>query len=440
MLYFLRRISLTQWILIAMVIGIAVGWVFPRPATIDPHAWIPDPTAIYDMSAKVFIRMIQSLIAPLLFATLVIGIAGHGDDMKRVGRLALKSIIYFEIATTLALFIGLAAVNITQPGIGIGNQQPTAEEVAKVKELSQKQQDVKSMLDHVIPKSIFMAAAENAVLQIVFWAILFAVALTQIRKDQRELMLHGLEALAEVMFKFVNIIMKYAPIGVAAALAYTVGTSGIKVLINLAYLILTLYAALVVFMLFVLLPIAWLARVPLRKFGKAVAEPAMIAFSTTSSEAALPKAMLAMEALGVPKRIVAFVMPTGYSFNLDGTTLYLAVASIFCLQASGVPTTWGQQIGLMLALMLTSKGVAAMPRASLVILSGTLASFGYPIEMVGLILGVDALMDMARTTVNLVGNCLASVVMARWEGEFDDNATGVLEPKATETLSGASAH
>lgn len=423
MFTFLRQRSLTQWILFAMVVGTFIGWLFPRPLHPDPKDLIPDPTVIYDLLSSLFIRMIQSLIAPLIFATLVTGIAGHGDDIKRVGRLALKSLIYFEIVTTLALFIGLAAVNITKPGVGI-HPPNTAE---KAKELAKNQNTVASMMEHIVPKSIIKAAADNEVLQIVFWAIIFAVALTQIKKQHRDNMLSGLDALAEVMFKFVGVVMKFAPIGVGAAIASTVGKGGLEVLQNLAMLILTLYIALVVFMLVVLLPIAWLARVPLKKFSKAVAEPALIAFSTTSSEAALPKAMQAMQALGVPKRIVAFVMPTGYSFNLDGTTLYLAVASIFCLQASNIDISWGKQIWLMVALMLTSKGVAAVPRASLVILSGTLLSFDYPIEAVSLILGVDALMDMARTTVNLIGNCLATVVMARWEREFDDNATGIID-------------
>ncbi len=238
-------------------------------------------------------------------------------------------------------------------------------------------------------------------------------------------MIDSLDALAEVMFKFTGLVMKYAPIGIGAAIAVTVGHSGLGILKNLAVLILTLYGALVVFMLVVLLPVALIARVPLRKFGRAVKEPALIAFSTTSSEAALPKAMLAMQSIGVPKRIVAFVMPTGYSFNLDGTTLYLAVASVFAAQAAGVEMNLGQQLVMMLTLMLTSKGVAAVPRASLVILAGTLASFDLPLEAVAVILGVDELMDMARTTVNLIGNCLATCVMARWEGEFDDNATGI---------------
>ena len=258
------------------------------------------------------------------------------------------------------------------------------------------------------------------------------MALTQVRGKSKEVMIDGLEALAQVMFKFTGIVMKYAPIGIGAAIAVTVGHSGLGILKNLAILILTLYIALVVFMLIVLLPVALLAKVPLKKFGKAIKEPALIAFSTTSSEAALPKAMLAMQAIGVPKRIVAFVMPTGYSFNLDGTTLYLAVASIFAAQAAGVHMTWDQQIVMMLTLMLTSKGVAGVPRASLVILAGTLVSFDLPLAAIAVILGVDELMDMARTTVNLIGNCLATCVMARWEGEFDDNATGELpiEPEA----------
>jgi proton glutamate symport protein len=487
----LRKLSLTHWILISMVVGTLIGYAFPdeqwtgtvRSVSADGREVVvvtPDekevtlrrdekPTAAWEgedaargvrvtlkvegaggrkepragdavrveyevLSARllkplstIFLRMIKSLIAPLIFATLVIGIAGHGDDMKRVGRLALKSLIYFEIVTTLALFIGLAGVNLVRPGVGV--ELPP--ESAEGKEFASKGTTLGAVLEHIVPVSFFEAAAKNEVLQIVFWSILFAVGLSQLRGKPKETMLGVLEALAEVMFKFTAIVMTYAPIGIGAAIAVTVGHSGLKVLINLGLLILTLYGSLVVFLLVVLLPVMLWARVPMRKFGRAVKEPALIAFSTTSSEAALPKAMLAMEAIGVPRRIVAFVMPTGYSFNLDGTTLYLAVASVFAAQAAGIEMTWGQQLLMMLSLMLTSKGVAAVPRASLVILSGTLASFGLPLEAVGLILGVDELMDMARTTVNLVGNCLATCVMARWEGEFDDAATGV-EPGADE--------
>ncbi|MFO0845552.1 MAG: cation:dicarboxylase symporter family transporter [Gemmataceae bacterium] len=415
MLPLLRKLSLTHWILVSMVLGTLVGYAFPEASQqLKPLSTI-------------FLRMIKSLIAPLIFATLVIGIAGHGDDMKRVGRLALKALIYFEVVTTLALFIGLAGVNLVRPGVGV--ELPP--ESGEGKEFAAKGATLAGVLEHIVPTSFFQAAASNEVLQIVFWSILFAVGLAQLRGKPKETMLGVLEALAEVMFKFTGLVMTYAPIGIGAAIAVTVGHSGLKVLWNLGLLILTLYGSLVVFLLLVLVPVMLWARVPVRKFGRAVKEPALIAFSTTSSEAALPKAMLAMESIGVPRRIVAFVMPTGYSFNLDGTTLYLAVASVFAAQAAGIEMTLGQQLLMMLSLMLTSKGVAAVPRASLVILSGTLASFGLPLEAVGLILGVDELMDMARTTVNLVGNCLATCVMARWEGEFDDSATGV-EPGADE--------
>ncbi len=414
----LRRISLTQWILIAMAIGVLVGWLFPDAAC---------PTNEGCFSAgdlkplsTVFLRMIKSIIVPIIFATLVIGIAGHGDDMKRVGRLALKSIIYFEIVTTLALVIGLAAVNLTRPGVGVQLAAPATQG----EELSEKASGltISNFLEHIVPQSFFEAAAENQVLQIVFFSILFAVALAGVKGRPKDLMLGWCEGLAEVMFRFTAIVMRYAPIGIGAAIAVTVAHSGLGILLNLGKLILTLYGALVVFVLLVLLPVALIAKVPIRRFLQAVKQPALIAFSTTSSEAALPRAMQAMEAIGVPRRIVSFVMPTGYSFNLDGTTLYLALASVFVAQAAGVPLTLGQQVLMMLTLMLTSKGVAAVPRASLVILSGTLATFGLPLEGVAVILGVDELMDMARTTVNLVGNCLATVVMARWEGEFDPNA------------------
>ncbi len=406
MLAVLRRVSLTQWILVAMVVGVLVGWAFPESAQdLKPFS-------------QVFLRMIKSLIAPLIFATLVVGIAGHGDDMKQVGRLAFKSLVYFEIVTTLALFVGLLAVNVSRPGEGVNLNVPAE----KGKELATKGKTLGEVLEHAVPTSVVEAAATNEVLQIVFWSILFAMALSQVPGKPRETMLTTLEALAEVMFKFTGIVMKYAPIGIGAAIAVTVGHSGLGILKNLAYLILTLYIALVIFMLVVLLPAALLARVPLRKFAKAVKEPALIAFSTTSSEAALPKAMTAMQGIGVPRKIVAFVMPTGYSFNLDGTTLYLAVASIFAAQAAGIQLSLDQQLVMMITLMVTSKGVAGVPRASLVILSGTLASFNLPLEAVAVILGVDELMDMARTTVNLIGNCLATCVIARWEGEFDDSA------------------
>jgi proton glutamate symport protein len=291
-------------------------------------------------------------------------------------------------------------------------------------EQAAKQTTLAGVLEHIVPESVVEAAAKNEVLQVVFWSILFAVALTRVPPQQRAVIVTFLDALAAVMFKFTGLVMAFAPLGVAAAVAVTVGGGGIKVLGQLALLVGTLYAALVVLLAGVFVPVALLFRIPLGKFLRAIKEPALIAFSTTSSEAALPKAMLAMQAIGVPKRIVAFVMPTGYSFNLDGSTLYLAIASVFAAQAAGVEMNLGEQLVMMLTLMVTSKGVAAVPRASLVILAGTLTQFKLPLEAVAVIFGVDTIMDMARTTVNLIGNCLATCVMARWEGEFDDRATG----------------
>jgi proton glutamate symport protein len=418
----LRRISTTKWILIFMVIGALVGWLTPGlGADLKPLSTI-------------FLRMIKSIVVPIIFGSLVIGIAGHGDDMKRVGRLAFKSIIYFEIVTTAALIVGLAAVNLTQPGVGVR----LSASAQTGQELAGRTTSFSGILEHIVPQSFFEAAANNEVLQIVFFSILFAVALSQVRGRPKEAMLGFCEGLAETMFKFTGIVMKFAPIGIGAAIAVTVSHSGIGVLVNLGKLVLTLYGALVVFVLVALVPVALLARVPLRAFIRMVKEPALIAFATTSSEAALPKAMENMERLGVPRRIVAFVIPTGYSFNLDGSTLYLAVASVFVAQAAGVDLTLGQQLIMMLTLMVTSKGVAGVPRASLVILSGTLLYFGLPLEGVAIILGVDELMDMGRTTVNVVGNCLAAVVMARWEGEFNPDLAALATDQAPATVPASS--
>jgi proton glutamate symport protein len=410
---FLRRISLSQWIIISMVVGILVGWLFPDSARDVHHGWAASDLNVL---SSVFLRMIKSLIVPLLFATLVVGIAGHGDDMKRVGRLAFRSIIYFEIITTLALAVGLIAVNVIKPGRGVDLGAASAKEGA---EFAATHTTLTGVIEHTVPQSFFEAASTNQVLQIVFFAIIFAVALSRVQGPSKSFMLSACESLSEVMFKFVGIVMVYAPIGIGAAIAVTVSHSGVGVLRNLGLLVATLYGSLVVFALLVLLPVALIFRVPLGRFVRAVREPWLIAFTTASSEAAFPLAMERMEQLGVPRRIVAFVLPTGYSFNLDGSTLYLSLASVFAAQAAGIDMPLSTQLVMMLTLMLTSKGVAAVPRASLVILSGALSQFGLPLQAVAVILGVDALMDMARTSLNVVGNCLATVVMSRWEGDFD---------------------
>jgi Na+/H+-dicarboxylate symporter len=431
---FLRRISLSQWIIISMVVGIALGWAFPESARAEHGGWAATDLNVW---SSVFLRMIKSLIVPLLFATLVVGIAGHGDDMKRVGRLALRSIIYFEIVTTFALAIGLIAVNVIKPGRGIDLGAASAKEGA---ELASTHTSLSGVIEHTVPTSFFDAAARNEVLQIVFFAIIFSVALSKVVGPSKTFMLSACESLSEVMFKFVEIVMAYAPIGIGAAIAVTISKSGLGVLRNLGILVASLYGALIVFVLLVLFPIALIFKVPIRRFVRAVREPWLIAFTTASSEAAFPLAIQRMEQLGVPRRIVAFVLPTGYSFNLDGSTLYLALASVFAAQAAGIDMPISTQLVMMLTLMLTSKGVAAVPRASLVILSGALAQFGLPLQAVAVILGVDALMDMARTSLNVVGNCLATVVMARWEGDFERESLPVADAVAGDTLRVPSVH
>jgi proton glutamate symport protein len=397
-----RGVTLTQQIFIGLLIGILVG------ALID--AFHPEWAVYFRPFSQLFLRLIKMVIAPLIFATLVAGIAGAGH-FKVVGRMGLRAIIYFEIVTTLALIIGLVAVNVMKPGVGVNLP------MGQQSEITAKPQTWDQILLHVVPESVFDAMARGDVLQIVVFSLFFGIALGMIGEKGRPVVA-WCEAVAETMFKFTNMVMHYAPIGVGAAIAYTVGHGGLGVLYNLAWLVATLYIALAVLVLGVFLPIALMFKVPLRKFIRAVKEPAVIAFSTTSSEAALPRAMEVLERLGVPRRIVSFVLPLGYSFNLDGTTLYLSLAAVFVAQAAGVELTTGQQITMLLTLMLTSKGVAGVPRAALVILAGTLASYGLPLEGVTLILGVDELMDMARTMTNVIGNCLATVVIAKWEGEF----------------------
>jgi proton glutamate symport protein len=394
------RNSLTSYIFLGMAAGLLVGWLWPEFAlNLRPFSTI-------------FIRLIKSLIAPLIFSTLVVGIAGHGD-LRQVGRMGVKALVYFEILTTLALIVGLVAVNTIKPGVGVTLHAPEG-----VSEIIAHEQTFSDVVTHIVPQSIVQAAAEGEVLQIVVFALLFSLGLAAIPEQKRQVALNFFDAVAETMFKVAGIVMLYAPIGVGAAIAVTVGSRGMSVLINLGMLIVTLYGALLVFAVAVLVPVALLTGVPLKRFIEAVREPALIAFSTTSSEAALPKAFEGLEKMGVPRRIVAFVLPTGYSFNLDGSTLYLSLTSVFVAQAAGIDMPLPTQILMMVTLMLTSKGVAGVPRGALIILAGALSSFGLPLEGVAVILGVDSILDMGRTTINVIGNCLATVVVARWEGEF----------------------
>jgi len=402
LIYAIQKRSLTTWILVSTVVGGIFGYDFPHVAVKG------------QVLSQIFLRLIKTIIAPLIFSTLVVGIAGH-SNLKQVGRMGLKALIYFEVVTTLALFIGLAAINISQAGVGARMTGASTGQLAA----PATRPTASDIILHIFPENIAKSVAEGQVLQVVVFSIIFAIALALISGERRRPLLTLCGSLSETMFKFTNIVMYFAPIGVGAAIALTIGQLGLGVLVNLLKLLLTLYGALLAFVLLVLLPVALIARVPLRRFAKAVAEPVSIAFATSTSEAALPRAMEAMEALGVPPQMVAFVIPTGYSFNLDGSTLYLSLASIFVAQAAGIHLGWAQQLVMVFTLMLTSKGVAGVPRATLVILLGMLAAFNLPAEPVFIILGIDALMDMARTAVNVLGNCLASVVIARWEGEFD---------------------
>jgi Na+/H+-dicarboxylate symporter len=412
----LKRISLTSWILISLLIGVLLGAFYPSFARqLAPVS-------------NIFLRLIKSIVGPLLFGTLVSGIASAGE-LKTMGRIALKAVTYFEIATTLALVIGLLMVNLMQPGAGLSlTSQPGGAPSGLAKPLS-----IGQILEHSVPQNIFESLAQNDVLQMVVFFFLFGAACSAIGEKAQPVVSFA-TSVAEAMFRYTRYVMYLAPFGVGAAIAVTVGSKGLGVLLSLGKLVGSLYLAQLVFVVVVFGAALSIARVPVIRFFHAVRQPFLIAFSTASSEAALPLALENMSLFGIPKHIVGFVLPTGYSFNLDGSALYLALASVFVAQAAGVHMPIGTQIMMMLTLMLTSKGVAAVPRAALVILAGTLGTFNLPLEGISLILGVDALMDMCRTSVNLLGNCVATAVVARWEGVALETAT--TEPE----LIGADAH
>jgi proton glutamate symport protein len=404
-IYAFRKRSLTTWILVCMVAGAEFGYD------------VPEVAKKLQVLSEIFLRLIKTIIAPLLFSTLVVGIAGHAD-IKQIGRMGWKSLLYFEIVSTMALFIGLLAINISKAGVGV--VLPPNPDVPPITSI--KAQSTTDFILHIFPENFAKSIYEGQILQIVIFSIIFGIAVAMLKEKQRTPMIRFCESLAETMFRFTNIVMYFAPVAVFAAIAYTIGHMGFDILFNLFKLLATLYAALFIFLLFVLFPVILIFRIPVIPFIKAVSEPATIAFATSNSESALPSAMESMEKFGIPRKIVAFVIPTGYSFNLDGTTLYLALATIFVAQVAGIDLPIEKQLVICITLMLTSKGVAGVSRASLVILLGTASGFGLPVEPIFIILGIDVLMDMARTSVNVIGNCLATAVIARSEKEFDTDA------------------
>jgi len=403
----LKQSKLTVAIFTALFLGILTGWLFP------------DFAVRLHVLAEIFLRMVKMIIAPLLFATLVVGIAGHGD-VKSLGRLGIKTIAYFEIVTTIALFIGLGFANLFRPGEGMGNITTAHTGLNSIVQsaATTHHNSFGELLLGLFPTSIFQSMSEGNLLQIVVFCIFFALAIVAVGEKAKPIV-DVLNSLATIMFKFTEYVMYFAPIGIYGAIAYTIGSNGLSILWNYGKIIVSLYVALAAFVVFVLVAACKIVKISTRALIKAVQEPALLAFSTASSEAALPKAMKIMEDFGVPKSIVGFVMPTGYTFNLDGSTLYLAMAVIFSTQLVGHPLTFEQQLVIMFALMLTSKGIAGVPRVSLIVLAGTLTSFGIPIIGVAILLGIDQILDMGRTTVNLIGNCVATVVIARWENKFD---------------------
>jgi proton glutamate symport protein len=400
----LRR-SLTAWIVTGMAAGAELGYD------------APDTAIHFQVLGSIFLRLIKVIIAPLLFGTLVVGIAGHAD-LKKVGRMGVKAIVYFEIVSTIAILIGLAAINISRAGVGIQLPATSGEVLPGVVPHT-----ASELILNVFPENIAKSIAEGQVLQVVVFSILFGFALAMVPEAKRRPLVALAESLSEAMFKFTNIVMKAAPIGVFGAIAYATGHMGVGVFLPLAKLLATMYVALVAFVGLVLLPIALAVKIPLPRFARAVAEPVAIAYATASSEAALPRAMENMEAFGVPRQTVAFVLPTGYSFNLDGSSLYQSLALIFIAQAAGMHLTFTQQAVMMLTLLLSSKGTAGVARASLVIVLAAAMQFHLPIEPFFLLFGIDQLMDMPRTAVNVLGNCLATAVVARWEGEFPPKET-----------------
>jgi len=399
---FLKQRSLSTYIVLALILGVVVGAVSP------------DLGLAMKPLGDIFIRMIKMIVVPLIFFSLIMGIAGTGDFSK-LGRLGGKAILWFEVATTVALVVGLLVVNLIEPGMGVHIQQGMTDAVQKIAD--HKPLDHIQMIVNIVPTNIIDAMARADMLQIIFFSCIFAISAAKAGKDGQKVIDLSRD-ITHIMFNVTHYVMKVSPIGIFGAIAHTVAMYGLDVLIPLLKLIGTMYLAIGIFLVILVIGAAVVTKVNLIGFMKVIKEPMVLAFTTSASEAALPIAMEKLERIGIPKHIVSFVLPLGYTFNLDGSTLYSAVAVIFLGQVYGVPLPLGLQIVILLTLMISTKGIAGVPGAALIILAGTATAFGIPVEGVAMLLGIDRVLDMARTMCNVTGNCIAGLVVARWEHEI----------------------
>lgn len=406
------KLGLAWQILIGLILGIAVGAVFYGNEKVITYL---QPVG------TIFMNMIKMIVVPIIISTLILGVAGSGD-LKKLGKLGLRTIIYFEIITTLAIVIGLLAANLTQPGAGVDMSHLTKGDISQYQTTTEETKDsgFASTIINAVPTNVVAAMASGNMLAIIFFSVLFGMGVAAIGERGKPV-LAFFSGVADAMFWVTNTIMKFAPIGVFALIAVTVSTFGVQSLIPLSKLALLVFGAMIFFVVVVLGITAKIVKINLFKLIKVLKEELILAFSTASSETVLPRVMNKMEKLGAPKDVVSFVIPTGYSFNLDGSTLYQSIAAIFIAQMYGIDLTLTQQITLMLTLMVTSKGIAGVPGVSFVVLLSTLGTVGIPLEGLAFILGIDRILDMGRTVVNVIGNALASLVMARWEGRFDQD-------------------
>lgn len=412
------KFTLAWQIVAALILGIIVGAVLHNQE--ESRVWLVNN--ILSPAGDIFIRLIKMIVIPIVISTLIVGIAGVGDA-KKLGRIGLKTIIYFEVITTVAIIVGITLANVFQPGHGIDMSTLATVDISQYEKTTEQVQSgshsLVSTILALIPSNLFASMAKGDILPIIFFSVLFGLGLSSLPKETKEPLLKVFKAVSESMFKVTHMIMRYAPIGVFGLISVTVANFGFASLVPLAKLVVLVYFAIIFFALVVLGSVAKLCKLSIWTLIKILKDELILAYSTASSETVLPRIIEKMEAYGAPKSITSFVVPTGYSFNLDGSTLYQSIAAIFIAQLYGIELSIGQEIVLVLTLMVTSKGIAGVPGVSFVVLLATLGSVGIPLEGLAFIAGVDRILDMARTALNVVGNALAVLVIAKWEHQFD---------------------